>query len=344
MPVKKSDMSFAASINNGSIEYGLQTLKAIFAQKRNLVHPSFWFMLRDIFRFNNLALTTANNTNLTTGELLDELNMRDWFRNYFLLPISGAIWSTAPKDMLSFPAKTFTQFFENHGLLTINNQPQWWTVDGGSHEYVKRIENVLIANGTEIRVAAKVNAVVRNENDVRVLTKGSEPESFDEIIFACHSDQALDILANPTPAEQDIIGSIRYKANKAYLHDDNSYMPKRKSCWASWVYKGDAKHAENAIPLTYWMNRLQSIPEDIPLFVTLNPVNEIKEENIFDETVFHHPQFDKLAIDAQKKLPDIQGKNLTWYCGAYTRYGFHEDGLLSAVNIARAMNVNIPWE
>ena len=344
VPVKKSDMSFAASINDGRIEYGLQTLRAIFAQKRNMLHPNFLMMLRDIFRFNNLALATANGANLTTGELLDKLNMRDWFRNYFLLPISGAIWSTAPKDMLSFPAKTFTRFFDNHGLLTINDQPQWWTVDGGSREYVMRIEQAMLAKGVDIRLGAEVISVIRENKKVSVYIKGCELEEFDEVVFGCHSDQALAMLAHPHEEEQQILGALKYKANKAYLHDDASYMPKRKSCWASWVYKGHSKHVEYAIPLTYWMNRLQSIPNDVPLFVTLNPIEEIEEKYIFDETVFYHPQFDQLAIEAQGKLPSLQGKRSTWYCGAYTRYGFHEDGLLSAVNVAKSMGIQIPWE
>ena len=343
VPVKKSDMSFAASIDNGKVEYGLQTLRAIFAQKRSFIRPQYWAMLRDIFRFNQLALQTANNSSLTVCELLDELKMRDWFRKYFLLPISGAIWSTSPQDMLSFPARTFTQFFENHGLLTINDQPQWWTVDGGSIEYVNRLADVIQKNGAVIRLSSKVQSVSRVNKKVYVRVNGDEPEEFDEVVFACHSDQALAVLANPTEQEREILGAIRYKANKAYLHDDSSYMPNRRACWASWVYKGKTNHAEHAITLTYWMNRLQSIPNTIPLFVTLNPTQEIKDEYIFDETVFHHPQFDEAAIQAQTKLPDIQGQNSTWYCGAYTRYGFHEDGLLSAVNIANKMDVGVPW-
>ncbi|MEM7620161.1 MAG: FAD-dependent oxidoreductase [Pseudomonadota bacterium] len=338
VPIKKSDMSFGASINDGEIEYGLQTLSALFADKKNLMKPGFWKMIADIFRFNAKALEASRNAQLTLGDLLDELKMGTWFRDYFLLPLSGAIWSTCTTKMLDFPAETLLTFFRNHGLLSTTGQYQWWTVDGGSREYVQRLERAIQSNGATIRTNAAVSNVKREGNGAYVKTQHGEAEYFDTVIFACHSDQALSILADPTPDERRTLGALKYKANRVVLHDDVNHMPKRKTCWASWVYL-TRKNAQNSnISISYWMNRLQSIPETTPLFVTLNPIKSIREEAIFDETTLYHPQFDRAAIRAQKELKTIQGLNSTFYCGAYTRYGFHEDGLLSAVQAFEALN------
>lgn len=343
VPVKKSDMSFAASINDGQIEYGLQTLGALFADRKNALRPGFWQMIRDIFKFNARAMSLAQTTDVTLGEMLDILKMGDWFRKNFLLPITGAIWSTSPYDMLDFPAKTLVTFFANHGLLSVNGQHQWWTVDGGSREYVWRIESKIREHSGQIRLGAPVVSVDRKDEKVYLRTQGQEAEQFDTVVFACHSDQALKMLANPTPEERRILGALRYTQNKVYLHDDAAQMPKRKACWASWVYRAKHSQACSKIAVTYWMNRLQSIPMETPLFVTLNPIDNIRDECIFDEETFYHPQFDQAAIEAQQDLKVIQGHNATFYCGAYTRYGFHEDGLLSAVEASRALGEVPAW-
>ena len=342
-PVKKSDMAFAASIDGGRIEYGLHSTPAIFAQKSNLARLGFWRMLADIPRFNRGVKTLVDEPGLTLGNALDRLKMGRWHRQYFLLPLSGAVWSASPKQMLDFPLATFVRFFENHGLLTINDQPQWHTVEGGSRVYVAQLAQAILANGGEIFTSARIESVSRNHCGVAVKPAGQETQFFDDVVFACHSDQALALLDDPDPDEQSILGAMRYSPNKVILHDDPSVMPKRRVCWASWNYHGNANVTDPKMTVTYWMNRLQDIPKDVPLFVTLNPASPIRDECVFDETELSHPVFDQPAIDAQAALPRIQGRRNTWFCGAYARYGFHEDGLLSAVTVARAMGAAPAW-
>ena len=342
VPVKKSDMAFAASIDGGAIEYGLHATSALFAQRRNLARPAFWRMLTDIPRFNRGAKALADAECMTLGALLDRLNMGRWFRDYFMLPLSGAVWSATPEEMLDFPAETFIRFFDNHGLLTLHDQPQWYTVDGGSQEYVNRLADALRANGADLRTGAPVEAVSRSEG-AWVKAAGGPAEQFDAVIFACHSDQALAMLTDADAEERSVLGDLRYKPNRVILHDDPRVMPARRACWASWNYQGRTGHAAPAVTVSYWMNRLQGIPDDVPLFVTLNPAHDIPDKHIFDEAVLSHPVFDQAAIAAQARLPSIQGRRGAWFCGAYTRYGFHEDGLLSAVNVAKAMGATPQW-
>lgn len=342
-PVKKSDMAFAASIDGGRIEYGLHSTPAIFAQKSNLAKPAFWRMLADIPRFNRSVKALTDEPGLTLGDALDRLNIGQWHRQYFLLPLSGAVWSASPEQMLEFPLATFVRFFENHGLLTINDQPQWHTVDGGSRVYVEQLAAAIMARGGVVHTGAPIEHVSRNREGVSVKSSGQETQAFDDVVFACHSDQALALLGDPDPEEQRILGAMRYAPNKVILHDDPSVMPKRRVCWASWNYQGKANITDPDMTVTYWMNRLQGIPEDVPLFVTLNPSTPIRDEHVFDATELSHPVFDQPAIEAQAALPGIQGKRSTWFCGAYSRYGFHEDGLLSAVNVARAMGAAPAW-
>lgn len=342
-PVKKSDMAFAASIDGGRIEYGLFSSGSLFAQKRNLARPAFWRMLKDIPHFNKNVKALAEEPGLTLGDALDRLGMGQWHRQYFLLPLSGAVWSASPEQMLDFPLSTFVRFFENHGLLTINDQPKWHTVDGGSRVYVAQLAAAIQTNGGIIRTGAPIERVSRSEAGAKVKAIGHEAKIFDEVVFACHSDQALALLDDPDANERRILGAMRYAANKVILHDDPAVMPTRRACWASWNYQGKADITDPDMTVTYWMNRLQGIREDVPLFVTLNPSKPIRDEFIFDETELSHPVFDQPAIDAQAALPGIQGQRNTWFCGAYARYGFHEDGLLSAVNIAKAMGAEPAW-
>ena len=342
VPVKPSNMAFAASIDDGRIEYGLHSIQALFAQKQNLARAGFWRMLADIPRFNRGAKALTDSADMSLGDLMDRLGMGEWFRHYFMLPLSGAVWSATPEQMLQFPAATFVRFFDNHGLLTLNDQPQWYTVDGGSQVYVEKLAAAIRGNGGIIRTATPVEAVSR-ETGAWVKAKDAPLEHYDAVVFGCHSDQALALLADADKDEQQVLGAIRYAPNRIYLHDDPSVMPRRRACWASWNYQGRTSQASPAVTLTYWMNRLQTIPEDVPLFVTLNPEQPIPDDHIFDEVVLSHPVFDQGAIDAQAALPAIQGKRATWFCGAYTRYGFHEDGLLSAVRVAQAMGANPQW-
>lgn len=338
VPVKPSDMSFGASIDNGRVEYALRSLAGLLGQRRNLARPGFLRMVRDIIRFNAMAEAVASDDAMTIGDLIAKLRLGTWFQRYYLLPICGAIWSTSPAGIADFPARTLVQFFRNHALLSAGGQHQWWTVDGGSIEYVRRLEHHLRGRGVAIRAGTPVASVTRNGVESVVHVAGRPPETFDQVIFACHSDQALRMLAQPTSQETAALSAIRYQDNRAVLHCDPALMPLRRACWSSWVYNADTAQQAPAIGVTYWMNRLQGIPETDPLFVTLNPVREVAEDKIYDSTVFRHPVFDRAAISAQTTLRNLQGTNNTWFAGAYTRHGFHEDGFASAVRIARQMD------
>ena len=332
VPTKPSNMSFAASIDNGAIEYGLNDFAALSAQARNMVRPQFWRMIADIMKFNKHAVSAAANTDLSLGDFLDQMQLGDWFRRYYLLPVSGAIWSSTPEQMQNFPARSLVQFFENHALLSHNNH-QWHTVDGGSIEYIRRIARAVRNQGGEIHENTPVEGVRRHANGVSIRAAGSEWKEFDEVIFACHSDDALALLEQPTDLEKTILSDLTYQSNRAVLHRDETLMPTRRKCWSSWVFLSPDNQPKPAIGLTYWMNSLQNIPNNDPLFLSLNPPKPIREEMIYDETEFRHPVFDRAAIKAQEALPGIQGQNHTHYCGAYTRWGFHEDGYASAMKV-----------
>lgn len=346
VPVKKSDMAFSASLDGGSFEYGLHATSALFAQKRNLFRPAYWRMLADIPRFNKGIKRFADDPSVTLGEALNELRMSQWFREYFILPLAGAIWSGTPEQMLDFPAAAFIRFFDNHGLLTLHDQPQWYTVDGGSKVYVAKLEAALRHHGVVIRTGTPVEAAGRAngpDGGAWVKPADAEREPFDAIIFACHSNQALPMLTDPSSAEAAVLGDLQYTPNRVILHDDTRLMPQRRACWAAWNYRGRTGEAADAVTITYWMNRLQGLPEDQLLFVTLNPAEEIPAEHIFNETVLDHPAFDLAAMRAQQALHALQGERNTWFCGAYTRYGFHEDGLMSGVAAAKALGAQPQW-
>lgn len=341
VPVVKSDMSFGASINGGQIEYALRNLHTLTAQRRNLLRPGFLRMVRDIVRFNKRAEILDSNDSATIGDLMEELKLGEWFQRYYLMPLCGAIWSTPPMQIRGFPARALIQFFRNHALLSASSNHQWWTVGGGSREYVNRLEHHLRGQGVAIRAHTPVQSVTRDGTQSTVHTAATPAESFDQVIFACHSDQALRLLARPTAKESAALSAIRFQDNRMILHRDTSQMPQRRAVWSSWVYRADTTRPEPAIGVTYWMNRLQNIPEQDPLFVSLNPSESIPGHLIYDETTFRHPVFDVGAFAAQKQMLALQGQNNTWFAGAYTRHGFHEDGFASAVRIARLMDRQI---
>jgi uncharacterized protein len=338
VPVAKSDMSFGATINDGAVEYGLRDLRGLAAQKRNLLRPGFLGMLKDIIKFNDKAEAMVEGDATTSiGELMGKLRLGKWFETYYLMPICGAIWSTPPQGIRDFPAQALLRFFRNHALLSPTGQHQWWTVEGGSANYLVRLERHLRGLGVVLRSGTAVQSVVRDGDQSTVHVAGGLSAQFDQVIFACHSDQALRLLAQPTTEETRALSAIRFQDNKMVLHRDPSQMPKRKAAWSSWVYKANTLRPETSIGVTYWMNRLQNIPESDPLFVTLNPSDQIDESMIYDQTVFRHPVFDGPALVAQAQLGQLQGQNNTWFAGAYTRNGFHEDGFASAARIARLM-------
>ena len=341
VPVRKSRMSFAVSVDGGRIEYGGGGPKALLAQPANALRPGFWRMLRNISVFNRKAIAdTDGDPDLTVGGLIRRRRFGRWFERYYLLPMSGAIWSTPRARMRDFPARTLARFFDNHGLLSFTRRHQWWTVEGGSRHYVSRMAGGMHA---QVRLGAKVEAVTRRSGGVRVKAAGQEAETFDAVVLACHADTSLEILKDSSPREERVLGRIPFTRNRLVLHTDARLMPRRRACWSSWVYLADSRCSEERASVTYWMNSLQGIPDEAPLFATLNPPGRIDESRILDDHFFDHPQFDARAIAAQAQLPSIQGRADTWHCGAWTGMGFHEDGLASAVRVAGEFGVSPPW-
>ncbi len=336
VPVVPSNMSFAASIRGGWLEYGLRTLDSTFAQRANLARPAFLGLLRDILRFNARALTTVR-PGMTIRDLLAAVGTGDWFRDYYLLPMSGAIWSTPKEGILDFPADTLLRFFQNHALLQVSKQHDWFTVKGGSIQYVTRLQAALVAGGVDLRLGAPVAGVRRQDGGAFVRAQGGEWEAFDEVVFATHSDDTLRLLSDATPDERAALSLCRYQANEAVLHADPSVMPRRRRAWSSWNYVEPAARRMDRIDLTYWMNSLQPIPQDDPLFVTLNANAPIRPDLVYDTVTFHHPVYDLDAERGRDMLRAMQGTRATWFCGAWMRNGFHEDGFASAVDVATAM-------
>ena len=337
VPVTPSRMSFGTSMNGGAFEYALTSLDALFAQRSNAFSPAFLGMVRDILKFNKNAVRVAQDESLTLREFLQELGTGEWFRKYYLLPLSGAIWSTPTEKIMDFPAYAMVRFFQNHALLGVTGQHQWYTVQGGSIEYVRRLEAVLRDRGADIRSGAPIQSVRRMAGKVFVRPWGGEEEMFDQVIFATHSDDSLKLLSDPTPQEQAALGAIAYQPNDIVLHADERMMPKRRKVWASWVYTEDRAAQSDRIDLTYWMNSLQRIPIDDPHFVTLNTKRTIREELIYDQVTLRHPVYDIAALAAQKEVAEFNGSLNTWFCGAWMKNGFHEDGLSSAVDVVRAL-------
>ena len=339
VPYHKSDMSFGVSVGDGWLEY---SSNGLFAQSKNIIRPRYYGMLADVLKFNKQALAyIEKDADITLGECLDQLSMGEWFKRYYLLAMGAAIWSCPTSTIMNFPARTFLRFFKNHGLLSVNNRPQWYSVKGGSQEYVSRLIKAL--NG-DVRLECGVKKVIRLSDGHKVIDQNGLEEIFDQIIFACHANEAIALLDDPEPY-QGVIGEFDYQENNIVVHRDKSFMPKNKGCWASWVYLSEVQvDKKSTVSLSYWMNNLQELDTDQDIFVTLNAGRRPQEDLIIDEHVFFHPIFDLKAIKAQERIKDVQGKNGVWFCGAYQRYGFHEDGLLSAVNVAKTIGVDIPWE
>lgn len=332
VPVTPSDMSFGASIDGGRIEYGLRSTGALLAQRRNLLRPGFARMIRDVLRFNARALDEAR-PGETMGDLLDRLGMGEWFRAYYILPLSGAIWSTPKTQILDFPAHAMLQFFDNHALLHHSGQHQWWTVDGGSIQYVTRMEQALRARGVTLRLGTPVETVRR---DGPVQVRAGDWDQFDEVIFATHSDISLRLLETPTADESRHLSAVRYQPNRVVLHSDPTVMPKRRKVWSSWNYCEQTGKSTDQIDLTYWMNSLQPWLRQ-PLFVTLNSTRPIDPALIHDDCTLHHPVYDLAALAGQQGIAAINGQNATWFCGAWMKNGFHEDGLSSAMDVVTAL-------
>jgi predicted NAD/FAD-binding protein len=342
VPVHESDMSFAASIGDGWLEWGAKDLGAVFAQRRNLFRPRFAGLIRDVMTFNAGAqATVARHPELSLGQLIAQMGLGEWFRRFYLLPMAGAIWSCPPGEMMDFPARTLVRFFANHHLLSVAGQPQWYTVTGGSQEYVRRLTAPF---AHRIRTNCGATAIARSGGKVAIRDACGGNDIYDEVILACHGNEALALLGDASNEERAVLSAFRYQTNVAVLHRDAGVMPKRKRCWASWVYASDGARTHPAITVHYWMNRLQGIDPRYPLFVSLNPARDIPGALVFDRHEFEHPVFDAAAIAAQARIPALQGVRHTWFCGAHLRHGFHEDGLSSAVTVARRLGGAIPWD
>jgi predicted NAD/FAD-binding protein len=337
VPTAKSNMTFGVSMAGGRLEYALNNLDALFAQRRNALNPRFLGMVRDILRFNARAEAMTADPDLTIGDLLARLGTGQWFRDYYLLPFSGAIWSTPTQGILDFPAQALVRFFRNHGLLGVTGQHQWHTVQGGSIEYVRRLQAALTAEGVDLRLGAPVAGVRREGPGVSVRARGGEWEPFDDVVFATHSDDTLRLLSDATATERAALSAVRYQPNEAVLHADPTVMPGRRQAWASWVHVEPREPRAECISLSYWMNSLQPIPKDDPLFVTLNATQPIREDLIHDVVTFRHPVYDRAALAAQGTIRAMNGTHNTWFCGAWMRNGFHEDGFASAVAVVEAM-------
>ncbi len=336
-----SPMTFGSSVNQGVLEYAVTNLQTIFAQKRNLFRPRFFRMIYDFFRFKSQSLELLDSDDMISlGDYLKKNGYSHWFRDYFLLPMGGSIWSTPLEKMEQFPAQTFVRFFHNHGLLTVDDQPQWYTVKGGSREYVKLLTEPF---ADRIFLNREILGVSRRAGYVEIEDTQGKRYEFDEVVIAAHGDQALAMLKDPSREEREILSRFHYQPNLAVTHGDETLMPSRRKTWGSWVFLMDEARGRKEISLSYWMNNLQSIDKSFPLFVTLNPFQKIDETKIYDEFWFEHPLYDQDMILAQRGMDSIQGRDRIWFCGAYQRYGFHEDGILSAVKVAEKMGVVIPW-
>lgn len=342
---KQSDMSFGFSLGDGEMEYACDNLDKIFAQRRNLLRPRFIGMFRDVLRLCRQApadLAAGGIGGATLGEWVARHGFSDWFRDRFILPMGAAIWSTPSRRILDFPAESFLRFFANHDLYTgLGEMIKWRTVDGGSREYVGRIAARL---GNRAQVGAEVVAVSRpGPRPVVRLADGHEA-SFDHVVMACHGPQACALLADKDGEEAALLGAFRVSQNRAILHRDPRLMPQRSKVWSSWnLMSRGTGDADRPVAVTYWMNRLQGIDRNHPLFVTLNPHVEPDPATVFATFDYAHPLYDRAAFDAQAGMDAIQGRGGVWYAGAWLGFGFHEDGLRSGLRVASALGARPSW-
>ena len=343
VPYQNSEMSFAVSIDGGRLEYGGGSIPQLFAQKRNLLRPRFGRMVYDILRFfrEAPALLEGDPGALSLGEYLKRNRYSDGFLYDHLLPMAAAIWSCPVQTMLEFPAASFARFFHNHGLMSVNDRPQWMTVTGGSREYVQRLTSPF---ADRFRLGNAAVSVRRVPGGVMVRGSDGEETLYDQAILACHADQSLALLQDSDAAERDILGQCRYQPNEAVLHCDPALMPKRRAVWSSWNYLAEGEAYDREVAVTYWMNLLQGIDPTHPLFVTLNPIRQPDPAKVFARISYSHPVFDGPAMRAQTELQTIQGTRGLWFCGAWDGYGFHEDGLKSGIAVALALGADVPWQ
>lgn len=334
-----SEMSFSVKLPGHGLEWAGSNLRTVFGQKRNLLRPAFWRMLRELLRFNSRAemmLLRAEHQHLTLGELLEQEGYTEVLKEWYLLPMAAAIWSCAPGDILRFPAATFLRFCINHRLLQVEGRPRWRSIAGGGRAYVERL-----VEGLDLRLNSPVEQVTRTERGVELVCGGSA-DTYDRVVFATHAPDTLAMLADADDDERSLLEAVAYQPNRAVLHTDRRFLPERNSLWSAWNYLA-TESSDTPVCVTYLLNRLQRLPFDSPLMVTLNPPAHLQPEGEIAAYRYDHPLFDQAAIDAQRRLDTIQGRRGAWFCGAWCGYGFHEDGLKSALRVAADFDVEAPW-
>ena len=328
-----SDMSFSVRCEETGLEYNGTSLNRLFAQRRNLLRPSFYRMIRDILRFNreSVGLLNEPDPGPSLGAYLEQNRYSPPFIRNYIVPMAGAIWSAGPSTIWRYPARYLVQFFKNHGMLSVDARPTWRVITGGSQRYVEKLVRPF---RERIRLQSPVEAIIRDSHGVEVRSHDragtSHTARFDGVVLACHSDQALALLADPSPLERDVLGAIRYQANEAILHTDQSLLPRRRRAWAAWNYHLLPTPADRVL-VTYHMNTLQRLRASCDFCVTLNRPDAIDPAQVLKRITYHHPVFTPEAIAAQQRHREINGQRRTWYCGAYWGFGFHEDGVKSAM-------------
>lgn len=338
-----SDMSFSVKVPGAykgqTLEWSGTDLNSVFAQRGNLINPKFWRMLADVVRFNALCTRIAKeqrekDLQQPLSDFLRTHKFSEPFRDWYFLPMLGCIWSCPTDQMLQFPVATMIRFCHNHGLIQVTNRPQWFSVVGGARNYVDKI----LAGVHDKRLNTPVRLIERDAQGVRIVTD-SQSERFDQVVIATHTDQALSMLREPSPYERSLLGAIRYQDNRAVLHTDASVLPANPKTWAAWNYERavSSERESSRVCLHYLLNRLQRIPFEQAVVVSLNPLQPIDPATVVGEYDYAHPVFDMAAIEAQKRLPLLQGQHHTWYAGAWTGYGFHEDGLKSGLQVGRSL-------
>ena len=340
----ETEMSFAVSLENPDLEWAGSNLATVFGQKRNLVRRPFWSMLSDILRFNRESmawLATHPDNQRSLRNFLAEGRYSAAFSDWYLLPMAAAIWSCPTGQMLDMPLATFIRFCQNHGLLQVFDRPMWRTVKGGGRAYVRKIAALL----DDIRLACPVISVTR-DGKALTLTHVHGSEQFDQVVMACHSDQSLAILGNAaTDAQRAVLSAIRYQPNRAVLHTDRALLPRDEKLWSAWNYfAGRGEPGDQPVGVSYLINKLQPLPFKTPVVVTLNPAREPDPAKVIAEFDYAHPIFDGPAIEAQQRLASVQGDNGIWLAGAWGSYGFHEDGLKSALRVVNGLGVRAPWQ
>ncbi len=345
VPTKWSSMTFGMSIDQGRVEYAFDSIDKIFAQRRNILSPRFVSGMREVKRFLGHAQTeleAGRLSGLTLGQWLGQQGYSKWFHDCFILPMGGAIWSTPTDEMLDFPAENLVTFFRNHDLLVgLTPAQRWRTVDGGSREYVNRI---LAALGERVQQNTEVTAIDRSTGLPRLSFADGSQETFQQVIIATHGPDAARLLKDKNQQETEMLARFKTSQNRAVLHSDPKLMPKRRKVWSAWNFLSNGGGDEGRpAPVTYWMNHLQSIPDDTPLFVSLNPNTEPDPSLVHADMTYAHPLFDAGSFDAQRALDAVQGRGGVWYAGAWLGYGFHEDGLASAIRVCHALGSLPDW-